>query len=123
MKRKLYFILIVAIALSQLWITPSYALNPVNLANAPQNLPPQVSQRVKQKVAELTKVNVDQVEILTAEPRTWPDGCLGIQSPDLMCTQALVRGWFITVKSGKQRLNYRTDQTGNLVYLDPSSSP
>ena len=123
MKRKLYFILIVAIALSELWITPSYALTPVNLANAPQNLPPQVSQRVKQKVAELTKVNVDQVEILTVEPRTWPDGCLGIQSPDLMCTQALVRGWLVTVKSGKQRLNYRTDQTGNLVYLDPSSSP
>ncbi len=123
MKRKLYFILIVAIALSELWIAPSYALNPVHLANAAQTLPPQVSQRIKQKVAELTKVNVDQVEILIVEPRTWPDGCLGIQSPDSMCTQALVPGWLITVKSGKERLNYRTDKRGNLVYLDPSSSP
>lgn len=114
MKRRFYLIVIVAIALTSLWTTPSHAA---------ENLPAQVSQRVKQKIAQLTKVPVGQVEILTAEPRTWPNGCLGIQLPDLVCTQALVEGWFVTAKTGKQRLNYRTDQTGNTVYLDPSSRP
>lgn len=131
MKRRFYLILMVAmltgsgyaIALTGLWIRPSYALDGVYLANATQNLPAQVSQRIKQKIAALSQVKVEQIQILTAEPRTWPDGCLGIQLPDLVCTQALVPGWFITAQSGKQRLNYRTDQTGNSVYLDPSSRP
>jgi len=34
-----------------------------------------------------------QVRVVRYTRRTWPDGCLGLGGPEVICTQALVDGY------------------------------
>jgi hypothetical protein len=58
------------------------------------------------------------LQIVSAEQRTWNDGCLGLAKPGVLCTQALVPGWRIRVEGKTQRWIYRTNQTGSVVKLE-----
>ncbi len=90
----------------------------VNLPNPSNRLPTAIANRVREKAMEVTGVPVSSVSILNAERRIWPNGCLGLQFPDLFCTQARVEGWLVTVNSGGKGLLYRTDHRGEAVYLE-----
>ncbi len=57
------------------------------------------------------------------EAQIWPDGCLGLVQPEMLCTQSLVAGWRVIVGHDNQRWVYRTSQTGSSIKFDqPSSS-
>lgn len=56
-------------------------------------------------------------EIIAAEWRTWPDGCLGLGNPGEICTQAQVPGWEVQLEAEETRYAYRTDDTGQQVRL------
>lgn len=48
------------------------------------------------------------ISIIMVEPRTWPDGCLGITRPGQGCTQALVPGWLAVLRApGGLEYRYR----------------
>ncbi|WP_448560587.1 hypothetical protein [Trichothermofontia sp.] len=78
-----------------------------------------LSQRLGRPVAHF------QVE--QAEPHTWPDGCLGLATPEQFCTQALVPGWRVTVTEKTQFSSgnaaptwvYRTDAQGSHLKPEP----
>lgn len=125
------FRLIAGLSLLSLLSTPSFpaysstlsssilmAEQRVNRPTSSNRLPVSVAIRVREKAAEVMSVPISRVSILNAERRIWPNGCLGLELSDLLCTQAQVEGWLVTVNSGGHGLLYRTDNRGEIVYLE-----
>lgn len=90
----------------------------VNRPTSSNRLPVSIAIRVREKAAEVMGVPLSRVSILNAERRTWPNGCLGLELSDILCTQARVDGWLVTVNSDGHGLLYRTDNRGEIVYLE-----
>ena len=60
---------------------------------------------------------VEQIALISTEAVTWPDGCLGVKRDEMMCTQALVEGFKITLEVGGNQYEMHTDQDGSAVVL------
>ncbi|BFM38498.1 hypothetical protein OLK001_04240 [Synechocystis sp. LKSZ1] len=97
---------------------PSPAPSPAMMASA---VPETLVQTVIQDLATTAKIPLEQIKLRSAQPQTWPDGCLGLAQPDEFCTQALVSGWHLVLEQGQKTWVYRTDQTGNNRRLESSS--
>ncbi|NER21385.1 MAG: hypothetical protein F6J96_11895 [Symploca sp. SIO1C2] len=87
-----------------------------NLTDA--ELPDSVAQAVLQEASKQSILPIAQLKITQAQQQTWPDGCLGISSPDTLCTQALVTGWRVRVEDQGQSFIYRTNDSGSVVKLE-----
>lgn len=68
-------------------------------------------------VEDVERRGEDGAELVfeSAEAVEWPDGCLGVSEPDLMCTQVIVPGWRILVTLAGVPYEYRTDGPPNWV--------
>ncbi len=75
------------------------------------------------QVAALTHLSVtlnlsaDQIALVSTEAVTWPDGCLGVQRLDVMCTQALVEGFRIVFEADGREYELHTNATGSAVVI------
>ena len=86
----------------------------------------QLPESVQTAVLELAAANTEAesaiFEITSAEPETWPNGCLGLQQPDELCTQGLVPGWRVKVEAnlpgGLVQSTYRTNETGDRIRFE-----
>ncbi len=59
-----------------------------------------------------------KIEETGKQPKTWPDGCLGLAKPGEFCTQALVQGWRIILTDNQKTWVYRTDSSGANLRLE-----
>lgn len=79
-------------------------------------------QKILLAVQQQIKQDFDMPEVeltLVSAMRTaWPNSCLGLAKSGEFCTQAMVDGWQITMRSSEQHFVYRTDANGNKVRLD-----
>ena len=85
-------------------------------------LPKAIADAILQEAAQQLKLAVDQVAILQAEQKTWPDGCLGLATAEEGCTAVVTPGWSVVVGGNQQRLVYRTNESGSLIRLDTAAS-
>ncbi|WP_254568015.1 hypothetical protein [Oscillatoria sp. HE19RPO] len=85
-------------------------------------LPEAIREKVLDAVAEQTGEGRSQFEIVAAQRRNWPDGCLGLTEPGSFCTQIVVSGWEVTVSNAEETWVYRTDRDGSQVMLDTAAS-
>ena len=83
----------------------------------PDTLPDAVAQAVLQDASRRSNRSQNELRIVSAEPRNWPDGCLGLASSDTFCTQMVVSGWEVTAEGGQQNFVYRTNDSGSLVKI------
>jgi hypothetical protein len=81
-------------------------------------LPPSVAIAVLQASSQLSQVPLLQLRIVQAEPAVWPDNCLGLGTPEMFCTSALVKGWRVTVEVNQHQWVYRMNQSGSLVLIE-----
>ncbi|MGB3787513.1 MAG: hypothetical protein WA949_05855 [Phormidesmis sp.] len=85
-------------------------------------LPESVQTAVLDLAAANTEAESAVFEITSVEAETWPNGCLGLQRPDELCTQALVSGWRVKVEAnlpgGLIQFTYRTDETGDRIRFE-----
>jgi hypothetical protein len=58
-------------------------------------------------VAQRAGVPVDQVTVISAEEKTFPDGSLGCPVPGMAYTQAIVDGYRIVAEAGGTTYDYR----------------
>lgn len=58
-----------------------------------------------------------QLTILSTEAVTWSNGCLDVERPGMMCTQALVEGYRIIVEANGREYEVRTNQTGSVAVI------
>lgn len=59
------------------------------------------------------------IEVASTEDVTWSNGCLDISRVDLMCTEALVPGYRITLALGNSTYEVRTDASGRQTAWAP----
>ncbi len=89
-------------------------------AVVPTSAPTQVELTPAQKAAEQAlsqKYNVplDQIKIVSTEAVQWPDGCLGVVIPGVMCTDMIVDGYRVIMEANGQQYEFRTNLDGSTV--------
>lgn len=94
----------------------SLLLAPPSLASPEP--PNSVIAATRQDLSRKTKISVNRLQIQAAQPKTWPDGCLGLAKPGEFCTQALVQGWRIILTDNQKTWVYRTDSSGANLRLE-----
>jgi hypothetical protein len=57
-------------------------------------------------------VPITEVTVISAEPKTWPDGGLGCPLPGMAYPQVMVDGYQIVVQVGQQTFDYRGSAPG-----------
>ncbi|MCC6569633.1 MAG: hypothetical protein IT315_10385, partial [Anaerolineales bacterium] len=57
----------------------------------------------------------DQVSVISTEAVEWPDGCLGVQQPGVMCTEAIVPGYKIILQAGDEQYELHTNKSGSQI--------
>ncbi|MBD2742390.1 hypothetical protein H6H02_12615 [Coleofasciculus sp. FACHB-1120] len=92
------------------------------VSSIPKDLPKAVTSAILPIAAEQLEVTPDKIRLVQAEKKTWPDACLGIYAPDILCAPATVDGWQVTVEGSGKRLVYRTNATGSVVKVDQLAS-
>jgi hypothetical protein len=97
----------------------------VNVPDSGASLSQRVADAVKVDLSGRLRVPADAVRIVSAERRQWPNGCLGISSPGVFCTQGIVPGWEVTAeiargRNAQQRWVYHTNESGSVVKLNQS---
>ena len=70
---------------------------------------------VRTHVASEAGVPRAEVVVVSAVPKEWSDGCLGLGGPNEFCTQAIVPGYLVVVEVAGQIQTYRTDMEGTVI--------
>jgi len=92
-------------------------------AATPFGLPTEVADAVLQDASQRIGRPTSVLKIVQAQRRTWPNGCLGLNKPGVVCTQALVEGWVVVVNGPREvQLTYRTNESGSVVKFDPTAT-
>ncbi len=81
-----------------------------------------VTNAVLREVSRRTSLPTSAFRIVESQRRNWSNGCLGLSSPGIACTQAIVPGWRIVVANGQQRWVYRTNESGSVVKLETAAT-
>ncbi|MFT3895102.1 MAG: hypothetical protein QM730_26045 [Anaerolineales bacterium] len=68
-------------------------------------------------LADMTGLTADKITLVSTEAVTWPDGCLGVPRMGVMCTQAEVEGFKITLEADGKQYEYHTNQDGSSIIL------
>lgn len=68
-------------------------------------------------LAQTLGLPIDQIKLVATESVTWPDGCLGVQRPGQMCTQALVEGFKVTLETGGGEYVVHTNESGSAAVI------
>lgn len=108
-----------AIATQVPFVVSQFIVNPIFGNTA---LPQTVQDSVQQRISQDFGIAEQNQTLVSAQRRTWPDGCLGLANPDEACNTILVDGWQVIVESGQQHFVYRTDRNGGAVRLDEAAS-
>jgi hypothetical protein len=73
--------------------------------------------------AERAGVDADAIEVTTAEQVNWPDGSLGCPDPGQVYTQAIVEGYWVVLRAGDERLDYRVGNGGTFRFCERGGVP
>lgn len=84
----------------------------------PQGEVDMVIEKVRPLIAEQLQVLADEIRLLEIAPVEWPDGCLGLASPDEMCIQVITPGYRLLIEVNGKTHEVRTDQNGNNVRIN-----
>jgi len=82
-------------------------------------IPPQLQEAVQaalKDAASRSSLAAASLQVVLAEPVTWPNGSLGCPAPGRMYTQALVPGYRIRIAAGSQTLEYHGGREGPPSY-------
>lgn len=82
---------------------------------APQTELTPAEQAAIARLSSTLDLPAGQISILSTEAVNWPDGCLGIQRPGMMCTEAIVPGYKIVLEAGGEQYEFRTNESGSQV--------
>ena len=98
-------------------------------ANTPTQMPPAPSDvptpvQVKPGGPELAAIQamsakynipVGDIQLIKSQPIAWPNGCLGVVLPGVMCTSQIVDGFKVTLEANGKQFEYHTNQNGTIA--------
>jgi len=74
---------------------------------------------VESLLAKKLKVKPGQITLVSIEPASWGDACLGLPGPGEMCAEVIIDGFKVVLAVNGQNYIMRTDQAGRNVRLEP----
>ena len=81
----------------------------------------------KSTLAEQLQLGIDAIQWMDIQQVQWPDGCLGVQEPRIMCAMHVVDGYRITLSANDQKYEVRSNLDGSQTVVVPghasSSAP
>jgi len=80
----------------------------------PVDIPPIQMKAIQALAADLGSSGAD-IHVVSSESVDWPDGCLGIAEPGILCSQIVTPGFRIMLESGGIQYEYRTNLNGSQV--------
>ncbi|MBK9094967.1 MAG: hypothetical protein IPM84_19815 [Anaerolineae bacterium] len=80
-----------------------------------KNTLPAAATLAQQTLATALGVTAAEVKITSVEIRQWRNGCLDLEQPGEMCTQAIVPGYLVMLEVNGQAYEYHTDMNGSAV--------
>ncbi len=87
---------------------------PDSQPTAAQNAPT-AAVSAQQMLATTLGLTPNEVRILVVETRQWRNGCLELEKPGEMCTQAITPGYLVTLEANGKTYQYHTNETGAVV--------
>jgi hypothetical protein len=82
------------------------------LVQAAQEVSPQAAVEAQEALADELGIPGSQVTIVSVAWVEWPDSCLGVRTPGIMCAQVITPGYLILLEADGQQYEYHTDLTG-----------
>jgi hypothetical protein len=79
------------------------------------NNAPQAALNARKMLMEQLKVDVDLIGLVSAELVDWPDACMGIQQPNVMCAQIITTGYKVVLSANGTEYEFHTNETGDVV--------
>jgi hypothetical protein len=70
-------------------------------------------------LADKLGIPLSQITVVSVTPVEWPDSCLGVSTPGIMCAQIITSGYLIVLEADGVQYNYHTDLTGENLILAP----
>jgi hypothetical protein len=107
-------------------LTLSVVLGLANLAPAAaQGLPPAAVLAVQQHAATEAGVSTGDTVVMRYENVIWNDGCLGVESPDGVCTLIISEGWVVwaSTDGGVTASRYHANTDASTVLLGEAAIP
>ncbi len=92
-------------------------------AGAPDlEAPSAVVEAAQAALAKTLGVGTGAIQVVASTEAEWPNGCLGVEQPGVMCTQAIVPGYqVILLDANGATYEVRTDRTGGQVAVVPQA--
>lgn len=91
---------------------PEISSEPSSNQSAPT---PSAAETARTDLAKKLVIDASAITIVSQREAEWPDGCLGIYKPDIMCTMAIVPGYEITLSFANELYIYRTNKDGSRI--------
>jgi hypothetical protein len=66
-------------------------------------------------IADDLGVPPDTIQVVSIEPRNWPDASLGCPQPDMLYAQVVTPGYLVLVDVSGEQIEYHTDERGTVV--------
>ncbi len=95
---------------------PSYPNPSYPNDDTPADLTP-AQQAAIALLAQTLSLPSARLTIVSTEAVTWSNGCLDVERPGMMCTQALVEGYRMIVEANGREYEVRTNQTGSMAVI------
>jgi len=83
----------------------------------------QVGMTVRQMLMQQLGADIDEVTLVSVEPVEWPDACLGVSLPDVMCAAVITPGYRVILEANGEQYEYHTDITGSNIVLAAAPEP
>ena len=78
---------------------------------------PQAALSARADLAQRLQIDVDTITLISVEAVDWPDACMGVQTPGVMCAQVVISGYKVVLEANGQQCEYHTNESGSGVRL------
>jgi len=62
-------------------------------------------------------IPTDQIKIISIEAVNWPNSCLGVEDPNLLCLEVITPGYKIMVEYNSKMHEIHTDESGKTIVM------
>ncbi|MCC7360182.1 MAG: hypothetical protein IT317_11930 [Anaerolineales bacterium] len=80
----------------------------------PDDLSP-AARAAREALAASLGLSVDQITLVSAEAVDWPDACLGLTLPGVVCAQVITPGYLIVLETDGGVYEYHTNSDGSVI--------
>ncbi len=76
---------------------------------------PEAALKAQGALASKLGISADRITIVSAEPVNWPDSCLGVSKPGIMCAMLITPGYRVILRANGTDYEYHTDMRDSVV--------